>query len=88
MYLRNPVLFGGNSASGTFDTVNFGAIKNGTISSDISATETSCLLYQLATGSVPDFGNGVLTPTVKALAFIASKVTPSFKNLGCPIPLT
>lgn len=88
MYLLHPVLFGGNTASGSFDTISFGSIKNGKISSSISAKDTSCLLYQLSTGSVPSSLNGVLTPTVKALAFIASKVTPSFKNLGCPIPLT
>lgn len=88
MYLENPVLFGGNTASGSFDTINFGAIQNGTISSSINAADTSCLLYQLATQSVPSYLNGVITPSVDALSFIASKVAPQFQNLGCPQPLT
>lgn len=88
MYLLDPVLFGGNTADGSFDTLSFGSIKNGKISSSISAKQTSCLLYQLATGPIPSSLNGLITPTVKALAFITSKVSPSFKNLGCPIPLT
>ena len=88
MYLLHPVLFGGNTASGSFDTISFGSIKKGKISPNISPTDTSCLLYQLATQSIPSSLNGVITPTVKALAFIATKVTPQFKNLGCPKPLT
>jgi hypothetical protein len=88
MYLLHPVLFGGNTASGSFDTINFGAIQDGKISSSISAKDTSCLLYQLATQSVPGYLNGVITPTVKALEFVATKVSPQFENLGCPRPLT
>ncbi|WPH04693.1 Cloroperoxidase [Acrodontium crateriforme] len=88
MYLLDPVLFGGNTASGTFDVINFGSIQNGELSADLSATDTSCLLYQLATGSVPSSLNGVITPSVDALAFILSKVSPGFANLGCPQPLT
>ncbi|KAK0277851.1 hypothetical protein LTR35_009687 [Friedmanniomyces endolithicus] len=70
------------------DTLNFGAIKNGTISADISSAETACLLYQLATQSVPSSLNGVLTPTVDALAFALKKLGPEYKNLGCPTALT
>jgi hypothetical protein len=89
MYLLHPVLFGGNTADGSFDTINFGAIKNGKISPKISPKQTSCLLYQLATGPVPSSLNGLITPTVKALAFIVSKVAGAgFQNLGCPIVLT
>ena len=88
MYLENPVLFGGNTADGSFDAINFGAIKDGKISAGISATDTSCLLYQLATQSVPSTLNGILTPTVNALGLITSKVAPQFANLGCPRPLT
>lgn len=88
MYLLHPVLFGGNTAAGSFDTLNFGAIKNGTISASISPAETSCLLYQLTTGNIPSYLNGVITPTVDALAFALSKLGPYFSNLGCPIPLT
>jgi len=90
MYLEYPVLFGGATGTGSFDALpDFGSIKNGEISSDISAEDTSCLLYQLATQSVPGYLNGLITPSVEALAFIASKVAPNgFSNLGCPIALT
>lgn len=88
MYLLHPVLFGGNTADGSFDTVDFGAIKDGKISANIGATETACLLYQLATQSVPSYLNGIITPTVDALNLITSKVAPQFKNLGCPQALT
>lgn len=73
---------------GTFDALpSFGAIVDGKIPSTISATETACLLYQLATGSVPSDLNVLITPTVEALEFLAEKVTPSFANLGCSIAL-
>lgn len=86
MYLLDPVLFGGNTANGTFDALpNFGEIQNGML---VSGPNTACLLYQLATQSVPSYLNGLITPTVEALSFIASKVAPQFENLGCPIALT
>lgn len=86
MYLLDPVLFGGITTNGTFDALpNFGDIQNGKL---VSGPNTACLLYQLATGSVPSYANGILTPTVDALSFIATKVGPQFANLGCPIALT
>lgn len=88
MYLLDPVPFGGNTGNGQFDLISFGSIQNGSIPSTISATSTSCLLYQLSTGSVPSYLNGLITPTVGALNFISSKVAPQFKNLGCPQALT
>jgi len=88
MYLENPVLFGGNTANGSFDALNFGAIKDGTLSASLNAKDTSCLLYQLATGPVPSSLNGVLTPTVDALTFVVKKLGTQLTNLGCPIPLT
>lgn len=88
MYLENPVLFGGNTADGSFDGINFGAIKDGKIEAGISAKETSCLLYQLLFGQIPSSLNGIVTPTVEALSFIATKISPDLDNLGCPIPLT
>lgn len=87
-YLEHPVLFGGNTANGSFDAINFGAIKNGKISSSISPANTACLLYQLVTQSVPSYLNGVTTPTVDALTFVLTKIKPTLQNLGCPIPLT
>ncbi|KAF1985111.1 putative aromatic peroxygenase [Aulographum hederae CBS 113979] len=89
MYLLRPVLFGGATADGGFDALpSFGAIKDGKISSTISGPNTACLLFQLATQSVPSYLNGILTPTLDALNFVTSKVAPQFKNLGCPSPLT
>jgi len=88
MYLENPVLFGGNTAAGHFDGIDFGAIKDGKLSLAVGAPETACLLYQLSTSQIPSYLNGLITPTVEALSFVASKVSPSFKNLGCPIALT
>lgn len=89
MYLLNPRPFGGNTASGSFDTLSWGAIQNGTISPSIDAKATSCLLYQLVTGPVPSYLNGIVTPSTNALAFALSKLSgTSFANLGCPIPLT
>lgn len=87
-YLLHPVLFGGKTSDGSFDALNFGAIKDGKIDGNIDAKTTSCLLYQLATQSIPSSLNGVITPTVDALAFVATKITPQFANLGCPVPLT
>lgn len=86
-YLEYPVLFGGSTGNGGFDLINFGSIKNGSLIAP-PGTATACLLYQLATQSVPSYLNSVITPTVAALNFISSKVAPQFKNLGCPQPLT
>lgn len=107
MYLEDPVLFGGNTAAGSFgkshqsvppnddlhantreDALNFGAIQDGKISSSITPAQTSCLLYQLVSGPIPGYLNSIVTPTVDALAFVATKLGPEFSNLGCPIPLT
>lgn len=88
MYLENPVLFGGNTDDGKFDAINFGAIKDGKIEAGISAKDTSCLLYQLVTGPIPGYLNGIITPTVDALALVTTKIGPELANLGCPIPLT
>lgn len=87
-YLEYPVLFGGATGNGGFDLINFGSIQNGTLIATPDSAATSCLLYQLATQSVPSYLNGLITPTVEALDFIASKVAPQFENLGCPIALT
>jgi hypothetical protein len=87
-YLAYPVLFGGNTGNGGFNTISFGSIQNGSIIATPNSPQTSCLLYQLATGSVPSSLNSVITPTVGALSFALSKLNPLFNNLGCPIPLT
>lgn len=87
-FLEHPILFGGNTGNGGFDTISYGSIKNGKPVATPGSPETPCLLYQLMTGSVPSSLNAVITPTVTALSFALSKLNPLFKNLGCPIPLT
>ncbi|PMD35393.1 putative aromatic peroxygenase [Hyaloscypha variabilis F] len=86
-YLEYPVLFGGATGNGGFDLLNFGSIQNGTLVAT-PGTATVCLLYQLATQSIPSSLNGLITPTVAVLDFVASKLGPTLTNLGCPIPLT
>lgn len=89
MYLLNPRPFGGNIGDNTFAPLDWrDVISNGTISKDIQPAAVSCLLYQLATQSVPSTLNGVVTPTVEAISFFLTRVAPAFDNLGCPIPLT
>lgn len=88
-YLANPVLFGGATGNGGFDLINFnGFIENGTLLATPDAATTTCLLYSLLTFPVTSNVNSVLTPTVQALTFILTKITPTLQNLGCPIPLT
>lgn len=89
MYLLKPVPFGGNTAAGTFDVINFGSIQNGTISPGVDPKVGACLLYQLLTERVPSYLNAVVTPSVDALSFVATKLSGTdFANLGCPKPLT
>lgn len=89
MYLLRPVAFGGNVGDGTFAPLNWrGLIVNGTLGNDIQPAAVSCLLYQLATQSVPSTLNGLVTPTVEAISFFLTRVAPEFANLGCPRPLT
>ena len=80
---------GGNTANGTFNAINFGAIQDGKLPVDADAKVVSCLLYQLATERVPSYLNGFITPTVDAVSFALSKLSgTSFANLGCPRPVT
>nr|AQA29370.1 hypothetical protein 77 [Fulvia fulva] len=91
MYLLKPVPFGGNTAAGTFNVINFGAIQNGTIDQAVGLDPKvgACLLYQLLTERVPSYLNGLITPSVDALSLIATKLSGTdFANLGCPQPLT
>ncbi|KAG8630668.1 hypothetical protein KVT40_002287 [Elsinoe batatas] len=91
MYLKNPVLFGGATGSGGFNalpTWGGGVIKDGKLTA-VEGKNTLCLLYQLATQSVPSSLNGIVTPTVETVAFVLKKLGGTgLENLGCPIPLT
>lgn len=88
-YLENPVLFGGATGNGGFDLISWGGfIKNGSLVAAPDAATTACLLYQLVTFPVTSNLNGVITPTVQALTFVLSKISPTLVNLGCLLPLT
>jgi hypothetical protein len=88
-YLEYPVLFGSATGNGGFDVINFGSsIKDGKLISPPDAKTAACFLYELATQSIPSYANGILTPTVEAIAFVVKKLGPTLTNLGCPIPLT
>lgn len=87
MYLENPVLFGGNTAKGKLDTINFGAIKDGKIEAGVSIDEALCLIFQLLTAPMPGLLNGVAGLATGALELVLSGVGDTFKDLGCPAPL-
>lgn len=87
MYLQRPVLFGGNTAEGHFNAIDFGAIKDGKIDADVSVDDALCLIYQLLTSPMPGLLNGVTKPLAGALDFITSIVSDTLTNLGCPAPL-
>lgn len=87
-YLQYPVLFGGATGNGGFNLISFGSIKDGKLIAAPGSKETACLLYQLATQSVPSSLNGILTPTINAIGFITKKLGADLTNLGCPQPLT
>jgi len=76
-YLEHPVLFGGATGNGGFDLVNFGSIQNGKLVNPTPRTVLR-LIYQLATQSVPSSLNGVITPTVGAIVFAATKLSSHF----------
>jgi len=87
-YLEYPVLFGGATGNGGFDLINFNNIKNGNLIAT-PGPATVCLLYQLATQSVPSYLNSFITPTVETVAFVLEKIGAStLTNLGCSLPLT
>ncbi|EHL00974.1 Cloroperoxidase [Glarea lozoyensis ATCC 20868] len=88
-YLEYPVLFGGATGNGGFDLLNFGgSIQDGKLIATPGSKELTCLLYQLATQSVPSYLNGVITPTVEAVGLVSTKIGGTLVNLGCPQPLT
>ena len=87
MYLPNPVLFGGNTAPGKFDTLSFGAIKDGKLKAGANASDVLCFIFQLLTAPSPGILNGVSSLATGTLELVLSKVGTVFANLGCPAPL-
>lgn len=87
-YLEYPVAFGGNTGNGQFSFING---PNGISHGNLTATSPAsvmCFIYQLSTERIPSSLNSFVTPTVEAIAFAVSKLGPSYKNLGCALPLT
>jgi hypothetical protein len=87
MYGQNPVLFGGNTGNGGFDTLNFSAIKNGKLEVGLDATTVLCFISQLLVAPVPGLLNGVAKVASGTLELVASTVGDVFTNLGCPAAL-
>jgi unspecific peroxygenase len=87
LYLKHPVLFGGNVGRGKFNALaSFGSIKNGTL--DTSGSNTLCLIYQLATDNVPSsVSSTVLELPLGVVGWAAGKLNPVYKNFGCPLKL-
>lgn len=87
MYSENPVLFGGNTAPGKFDTLDFAAIKDGKLKVGVSPTDVLCLIFQLLTAPSPGVLNGVASLATGTLELVLTTVGSVFTNLGCPAPL-
>lgn len=87
MYLENPVLFGGNTADGHFDGIDFGAIKDGKLSVDVSVDNVLCLIYQLILFPLPSVTNGVLSLGESAVELLTDKLAGAITHLGCPAPM-
>ena len=91
MYGLHPVAFGGNTGDGTFNGLPDwqGVISGGMLTSTPTESQTTCLLYMLATENIPGYANSVVTPSVDTLAFVLKKLgETNYANLGCPRPLT
>ncbi|KAM0713376.1 hypothetical protein Q7P37_010338 [Cladosporium fusiforme] len=87
MYLENPVLFGGNTAEGHFDGLDFGAIKDGKLSVDLSVSNVICLIYQTLLFPIPSVANGVLSIAEDAIKLVTEKLAGAITHLGCPAPI-
>lgn len=87
MYLEYPVLFGGNTADGHFDGIDFGAIKDGKIDADVSVSNVICLIYQTLLFPIPSVANGVLSIGEDAIKLVTDKLAGAITHLGCPAPM-
>lgn len=90
MYFAYPKLFGGNVGAGNLLGLQtpFGIIQDGKIPDTATAADFTCLLYQLSTGNVPSMIGTVTDITQASLDFALTKLSPAFKNAGCPIPIS
>jgi hypothetical protein len=86
-YLMYPKLFGGNIGKNNFNGLStpFGIIQDGKLPDAATASDILCLLYQLATMSVPSSLSTVTDITADALNFSVGKLNPLFQNQGCAL---
>ena len=86
-YLEHPVLFGGNTAKGSFDTISVGSggIKEGEL--DATTRNVLCLIYQAGVDNVPSSLSGVLELPLSVVGWVAGKLNPVFKDFGCPLKI-
>ncbi|KAL9003549.1 MAG: hypothetical protein Q9188_003590 [Gyalolechia gomerana] len=83
LYLKYPVLFGGNVGEDNFNALSYGPITNGNFAA--SAQNVWCLLYQVATENVPSSLTGVLVLPLQVVTWATGKLNPVFKDSGCPL---
>jgi hypothetical protein len=87
MYIKYPKLFGGNVGKNNFDALStpFDIIVDGKLPSDVTASQLTCLLYQLGVMGVPSTLSTVTDITGAVLDFSIGKLNPVFRNAGCPL---
>jgi hypothetical protein len=84
MYQVAPQSFGGNIGVNNFD----GQHTNiSTAMSTIESGEVTCFLYQTVFGSVPSEINNVARVPLRLSEWALGKLSPIFKDLGCPEPI-
>ena len=74
-------------ADGSFDGIDFGAIKEGKIGVGASVDDILCLIYQTLLFPVPSLANGVLDIGKSALELVTTKLAGAITMLGCPAPI-
>ena len=86
-YLQHPVLFGGNTGKGSFDTISVGSggIKGGEL--EATTGNVLCLIYQAGVDNVPSSLSGVLELPLSVVGWVAGKLNPVFKDFGCPLKI-
>ncbi|KAF2755871.1 secreted chloroperoxidase [Pseudovirgaria hyperparasitica] len=88
LYTQYPVGFGGN-VNGQFVGLDFPPYIKGGNFTGTGPSDFACLFYQLIAGPIPSSLNGIVTPTVEALAAALKAIDgPQWENLGCKIPVT
>lgn len=87
MYLQYPKLFGGNVGTSNFDALStpFDILAAGRMRDNVTASDLTCFLYQLATGPIPASLSLVSDITGALFNFAVAKLNPVFIHSGCPL---